>query len=32
MDYLRDLPDRAADGLPILRKDAAAREVRGIRL
>ncbi|MFN6337256.1 MAG: 5'-nucleotidase, partial [Cyanobacteriota bacterium] len=31
MDYLRDLPDRAADGLPILRKDAAAREVRGIR-
>lgn len=32
MDYLRDLPDRAEDGLPILRMDAAAREVRGIRL
>jgi 5'-nucleotidase len=32
MDYLRDLPDRADDGLPILRKDAAAREVRAIRL
>lgn len=32
MDYLRDLPERDRDGLPILRKDRAAREQRAIRL
>jgi 5'-nucleotidase len=32
MDFLRDLPDRDGDGLPILRKDSAAREQRAIRL
>ncbi|MFM7395092.1 MAG: bifunctional metallophosphatase/5'-nucleotidase [Cyanobium sp.] len=31
MDYLRDLPDRDDDGLPILRKDATALEVRALR-
>ena len=32
MDYLRDLPTRGTDALPILRKDEAVREERAIRL
>jgi 5'-nucleotidase len=32
MDYLRDLPERGPDGLPILRKTAASLEQRAIRL
>jgi 5'-nucleotidase len=32
MDYLRDLPDRGEDGLPILRKQKSLREERARRL
>lgn len=32
MDFLRDLPERNPDGLPILRKDEVSREVRAIRV